>query len=191
MKDSATSRLLAIAYDKGLFLTPEQMKRLQLLVFGGEYGRREGTPAQQEQQDAGHGHEQPQGRQGRHRQGQSSDQRQGNNSENRTAQSQNQSSVRRTEQLQKLIEQDLHRQITRRGSGASLLHLFNHIQANHKNWIIIPLSFKATQSAEEPPEEHPGFCVYSLTLKDDRSSLPSPLCCTGNLSPLHGILPVK
>jgi len=160
VKDSATSRLLAIAYDKGLFLTPEQMKRLQLLVLGGEYGRREGAPAQHEQQDTGQGQgqdqgqnsdrEQPQGRQGR--------QKQGNNPEEGARQS----SVRRPKQLQKLIEQELRRQITRRGSGASLLHLFNHIQANHKNWIIIPLSFKPTQAVEAPPEEDSGVLRLQL-----------------------------
>ena len=172
VKDSATSRLLAIAYDKGFFLTPEQMKRLQLLVFGGEYGRREGSSAQQEQQDSGRGRgqaqdqgqgqnsdrEQPQERQGR--------QKQGKNPENRSAQSQSQNqsqnTVRRPGKLQKLIEQDLQKQITGRGSGDSLLHLFNHIRANHKNWIIIPLSFKQTQAAEVPPKDDSGILRLQL-----------------------------
>jgi len=136
VKDSATSRLLAIVYDKGLFLTPEQMKRLQLLVFGEGDSRREGSTAQQEQQDTGHGQNQqdterepPQGRQGRQRQDQTNQHKRGYNP--------------------KLIEQNLHTQITSRGAGASLLHLFNHIQARHNNWIIIPLSFTPTQAAEE------------------------------------------
>ncbi|MFO7730809.1 MAG: hypothetical protein R6V86_08595 [Spirochaetia bacterium] len=154
VKDSATSRLLAIAYDKGLFLTPEQMKRLQLLVFGGEYGRREGSSAQPEQQDSGPGHspneqssgrEQSQERQGQQRQDQADQHKRGYNP--------------------KLIEKDLHTQITSRGSEASLLHLFNHIQANHKNWIIIPLSFKPMPAAEAPAEEDSG--VLRLELDPD------------------------
>ena len=141
VKDSATSRLLAIAYDKGIFLTPEQMKRMQLLVLGGEYGRREGTPSQQEQQDSGRGQTQDQG------QGQNSDREQPQGRQGR--QRQDQTHQHKRDYNLKLIEQDLQKQIARRGSGDSLLHVFNHIQANHKNWIIIPLSFTPMPVAEE------------------------------------------
>jgi len=144
VQDKATARLLAVLQDKGLLLTPEQIKRLEVYVFGEDYHRRD--PQNSKNGDPGRNNQHNQNDQprdhGRHGSGgrgsgqkgaeQKGTDQSGSDGQNRRKVN---SSVSSTIGLLKA-------QISRRGEGDPLLHLFNHRKSAHHNWIIVPLSFE-------------------------------------------------
>lgn len=121
VQDSRTARLIAILQDKGLLLTADQFRRLQGQVFGEE------SP-----------HERPQNQgQGQH-QGQTGDEQ----GRRQPGQQHSRQQDRKTKLL-KSVTGEVKEQVQRKSNGGSLLHLFNHRQAEHNNWIIIPLNFRS------------------------------------------------
>lgn len=114
VQDGRTARLIAILHDKGLLLTADQFRRLQGQVFGEE------SPHERPQN-----HGQPGDEQGRRHPGQQHSRQQDRNT-----------------RLLKSVTGEVREQVQRKSSGGSLLHLFNHRQAEHNNWIIIPLKFQ-------------------------------------------------
>ncbi len=115
-QNAQTARLVALLQDKGLPLSAEQFKRLQSWVWGEEYTeQRGGNPGQQHSQQHS----------GQHGQQQRSD---------REA---------RKNQLSKNVTEEVKEQLQSTSTKGSLLHLFNHRQARHDNWIIIPINFQS------------------------------------------------
>ncbi len=134
-QDTQTARLVALLQDKGLLLTAEQFRRLQSYVWGEEQpGGQEGR-----QQSRQGGQEQHQGQddgqsKGREHSGQHFGQQNGD--QQRSGQE------TRKNRLSKSVTEDVKEQLRLKSTDGRLLHLFNHRQAAHDNWIIIPINFQ-------------------------------------------------
>jgi len=144
VQDKATARLLAILQDKGLLLTPDQIKRLQVYVFGEEHDQRD--PHHNKNNDSGQNNQQNQNNQSREHGRQGSEQRggehKGTEQNNSGQEGSGRQSRRKVGPGVSATVGLLKEQILRRGEGDPLLHLFNHRKAAHQNWIVVPLSFK-------------------------------------------------
>ncbi len=119
-QNTQTARLVALLVDKGLLLSAEQFRRLQSWVWGQEYSeQRGGQPEQQHSEQHSGQHSGQQGQQQRSHQ------------------------ETRESRLSKIVTEDVKEQLQSTSADASLLHLFNHRQARHDNWIIIPINFQS------------------------------------------------
>lgn len=138
VQDARSARLIAILQDKGLLLTADQFRRLQGQVFGDEspYER----PQHQNQRGCDHGRQQNSGQQnsGQQNSGQQTGEHSGRQGGQQHSRPQD-----RENRLLKSVTGEVKEQVQRKDNGGSLLHLFNHKQAEHNNWIIIPISFRS------------------------------------------------
>ncbi len=124
-KNQSVARLIAVIHDKGLLLTSEQLRRIQSYVWGED-------PEQQHQSNDQEGNSH--NRQSGHKEG----------SEQRRRRE------KHSEQHKNKIKNRIQEYAAHKGTESSLLQLFNHKQASHQNWIIIPLSFKGYRENDVP-----------------------------------------
>jgi len=118
--DQQSARLIALLFDKGLFLTRQQFEKFHHLLYDFPVNpQRQAEARRRKQQDSGH-----EGQKER---------------ENRRKKDKN--------KVRKLLLQN----IQTRGREDNLLQLFNHLEAPHNNWIIVPLSFQ-TEISENAPD---------------------------------------
>lgn len=121
-KQSAeAARLMALLFDKGIVLDPQQFERLQQLMEGPYQYRPAGEARESGKREQG-------GRRGKHEQ------------EEREREKKNKTGA--------ISKKSLRRQILRSSNNGNLLQLFNHLEAPHNNWIVIPLLFN-----EDDPEK--------------------------------------
>lgn len=151
-RNAQTARLVALLQDKGLILSAEQFRRLQSWVWGEEYtDQRGGNSGQQHSEQHSGQHAGQQGQQQR------------SNQESRK------------NRLSKNVTEDVKEQLQSTCTEGSLLHLFNHRQARHDNWIIIPINFQSEDTGvlrlQISPLGKPGR--FTLTFHINSSDSPA------------------
>ena len=119
-RDPRSARLIALLFDKGIFVNAKQFEKFQQLLWE--------TP-----------NSHPESLEERRKKGRDSQ-----HDEER------QNEKRRRQQEKDRLSKVIRRQIHRKGNEGSLLQLFNHMEAAHDNWIVVPLEFHS-QSVPDAP----------------------------------------
>lgn len=141
-RDPRSARLIALLFDKGIFINAKLFEKFQQVLWE--------TP-----------NSYPESLENRRKKGRDS-QHEG----------ERQNEKRRKQQEKERLSKVVRRQIHGKSNEGSLLHLFNHMEAPHDNWIVVPLRFDSKAIPNAPvngilrlhtgPEGRADMCTCTI-----------------------------
>ncbi len=119
-RDPRSARLIALLLDKGIFISAKQFEKFQQLLWEIP------NPSPESLEDR-----KKRGRDTHHERDR-------------------QNEDRRKQQEKEGLSRSIRRQVHRRENDGNLLQLFNHMEAAHDNWIVVPLEFDSLAVPHAP-----------------------------------------